>query len=251
MKIDVFDTETTGLDPAEDRVVEYAQVSLAPVSDGNLWTSKLVASLCDPQRDIPPEAKAVHHITEAMVAGKPVAAEFIKRIDFSKTTHLAAHNAQFDLGFVGAFLPDVPVIDTWRVAAHKYPQAPGHSNQVLRYWLGIEPHFQSTDDSARYAHRAGYDAIVTAAILAHMINEFGLDDVVRLSDPNMPVLQWLVRKTKYRGQPWKDMDIGFCRWVMKANPPFDIDTLHSARYQSQWLLTPPNARPEWGEPFNA
>ena len=63
----VVDIETTGLDPATDRIVEIAVVV---VDFQGQHYRKLFHSLVDPGIPIPPEASAVHHITTAMVAGK-------------------------------------------------------------------------------------------------------------------------------------------------------------------------------------
>ena len=63
--IRVVDVETTGLDPAVDRIVEIAVVG---VDFERRCYRKLFHSLVDPEIPIPPEASAVHHITTAMVA---------------------------------------------------------------------------------------------------------------------------------------------------------------------------------------
>ena len=53
----IIDTETTGTDPQVDRLVELAGVPLSP-------TCRDFSTLVNPGREIPPEAKAIHHITE-------------------------------------------------------------------------------------------------------------------------------------------------------------------------------------------
>ena len=64
--IRVVDVETTGLDPAADRIVEIAVVG---VDFERRSCCKLFNSLVDPGIPIPPEVSAIHHITTAMVAG--------------------------------------------------------------------------------------------------------------------------------------------------------------------------------------
>lgn len=220
MRIAVVDVETTGFDPVEDRIVEFAQVVLASepwaVSQAQAW-------LCDPERDIPPGAKAVHHITEAMVAGLKPAREIVPSI-IADADCYAAHNAAFDFGFLKGMVPDRPIICTWRVAAHMWKEAPGHSNQVLRYWLGVEPAASLVGEP----HRALYDALVTAGILRRMILDFGVDELIRLSDPAVPVIQRAVSFGKSRGKLWAEMDRGFLRWVL--NNDFDDDTKATARF---------------------
>ena len=62
----VVDLESTGTDPATDRVVEVAVVSIAP--DG---TENLFATRVNPGRSIPPAATAVHGIGDADVRAAP------------------------------------------------------------------------------------------------------------------------------------------------------------------------------------
>ena len=64
----LFDTETTGLDPATgDRVIEVAALELV----NDLPTGHSFHALIDPERDIPEEAARVHGFRAADLAGKP------------------------------------------------------------------------------------------------------------------------------------------------------------------------------------
>jgi len=57
-----FDLETTGVDPANDRIVEISGIRVAPDGqrEARTW-------LINPGRPIPPEATAIHNITDADV----------------------------------------------------------------------------------------------------------------------------------------------------------------------------------------
>ncbi len=64
----LFDTETTGLDPAQGhRVLEIAALELI----NDLPTGQYFHTLLDPERDVPEEVVRVHGITARDVAGKP------------------------------------------------------------------------------------------------------------------------------------------------------------------------------------
>ncbi len=61
-----IDLETTGISPAKDRIVEIALVKL--MTDGQTIEKRW---LINPQMPIPPQATAVHKITDADVANEP------------------------------------------------------------------------------------------------------------------------------------------------------------------------------------
>ena len=86
-----FDTETTG-NTEKDLLCQIAYKN----------KDEDFVALYNPNLKIPPEASAVHHITNKMVADKPVfkeSAEYekIKNLFEDENTVLVAHNAVFDL----------------------------------------------------------------------------------------------------------------------------------------------------------
>jgi DNA polymerase-3 subunit epsilon len=91
-----IDTETTGKDPAVDRIVEIACIA---------WERGEVASrhrwLVNPERPIPEEARAVHGISDDDVKDKPlfkqIAAEVLAAIEGRVPL---AYNAEFDRTFL-------------------------------------------------------------------------------------------------------------------------------------------------------
>ena len=95
-----IDTETTGMDPAEARVIEIACVWLE--ADGSVGRKSW---LVDPGRPIPAEAVAVHGITDEAVRGKPafaaIAHELLEALEARVPV---AYNADFDRAFLLAEL---------------------------------------------------------------------------------------------------------------------------------------------------
>lgn len=90
----VFDLETTGTDPAKDRIVELAMLRVDPA--GSVRT---LASLVDPEIPIPPEATAVHGITDLAVRGQPTLRALAPEIHrHLEGADLAGYNSiKFDL----------------------------------------------------------------------------------------------------------------------------------------------------------
>ena len=128
-RVVVFDTETTGLNPRNDVIL---QLSAAEYIHGELGQSLDLYLLTD--RDIPPESEAVHHISKAVLAEKGIdPSEAVNRfLEFLGTDSLlVAHNLRFDramlintcdrLGIV--FDPErVPMCDSLRLARRLYPR---------------------------------------------------------------------------------------------------------------------------------
>ena len=130
----VFDTETTGLDPLSgDRIIEIGAVELLDKQRSGKTYHKLI----NPERQISQESIDITHITNEMVADKPIfkdiAREFLDFLSDNSSgcekTFLVAHNASFDIKFLNHELKLVgldnlskfEVIDTLEVARRKFP----------------------------------------------------------------------------------------------------------------------------------
>ena len=90
-----FDTETTGLDPERDEIIQLSIVD----QDGNtLWDRKYKPSHVKNWD----EAAAINHITSDDVAGRPPIEEDMNKIQqiFDRTKKAYAWNAIFDLAFL-------------------------------------------------------------------------------------------------------------------------------------------------------
>lgn len=102
----ILDTETTGMDPTVDRIVELALVVFEYDRETGA-VGRVLAScdgLEDPGMPIPPESTAVHGITDAMVAGQRLDEGAIAKL-MDGVAVVIAHNAGFDRKFVEARLP--------------------------------------------------------------------------------------------------------------------------------------------------
>jgi DNA polymerase III subunit epsilon len=162
----VFDTETTGLLPSQDKIVQIAAVR---VVGGRLLEGEYLDLLVDPGRPIPAAATRVHRITDAMVAGAPSIAEAGRRLHaFCGDAVIVAHNAPFDMAFlrrhqaaIGARFEN-PILDTVLLSAMLYGNGADHSLDAIADRLGIR-----IAPEAR--HTAMGDAEATARILLRML----------------------------------------------------------------------------------
>ena len=131
----VFDSETTGLDPQKDSVVQLGAVR---VVNGKIIQSETFDTLVNPGRPIPVQSTKVHGIDNSMVADAPDFAA-VRRDFHSYATNavLIAHNAPFDMAFLNREVaPDErifenPVMDTVHLSAIIFGGSATHTLDAL------------------------------------------------------------------------------------------------------------------------
>jgi DNA polymerase-3 subunit epsilon len=161
----VFDTETTGLNPAGgDRMVEIGCVEIF----NRVETGRHFHAYFNPDRLMPSDAEAVHGLTAIFLSDKPRFGERAEELlDFIADSPLVAHNASFDFGFLNHELqlcgrPAVctsRMVDTLALARSKHPGAK-HSLDALCMRFGIDR-----------SHRVKHGALLDAQLLAQVYVE--------------------------------------------------------------------------------
>lgn len=162
----VFDTETTGLNAqGGDRLVEIGCVELIDRCE----TGMVFHAYINPERPMPPEAQAVHGLSDAFLADKPVFADVVDDLlaFFGTDASLIAHNAMFDFGFVDSELLRLKrlpldrtrMVDTVALARRLHPGAK-HSLDALCTRYGIDR-----------SHRIKHGALLDAELLAQLYIE--------------------------------------------------------------------------------
>lgn len=163
----VFDTETTGLLPAQgDEIVQIAAVRIV---NGRRVEGEVFDTLVNPGRPIPSSSTEVHGITEAMVREAPAMADVGRAFHrFAQGAVLIAHNAPFDMEFLRRHEPaigarfDHPILDTVLLSAVVFGQHEVHSLDALSHRLGI-----TIPEEAR--HTALGDTVATADAFLKML----------------------------------------------------------------------------------
>lgn len=211
----VIDFETTGMEPPSE-VVEAAICDVT--GDGAVWTVGEPRSWLCAVSAIPPEVRAVHHIGMADLAGcEPFRREMMVAGEQTPSA-MVAHNYEFEAKFLGEH--GLPTLCTLKAAYRVWPDAPGHSNSVLRYWLEDQGLLSLDVAKAMPPHRAGPDAYVTAHILKALLTRAtGREMIAWTREPRLLPTCPL---GKFRGKPWPEVEAGFLSWML-AQPTMEAD----------------------------
>jgi len=162
----VFDSETTGLLPHKDEVV---QIGAVRVLNGRIIEGEVFDTLVNPGMPIPPASTEVHKVSDAMVTDAPdmiTAAGSFHR--FCTDAVIVAHNAPFDMAFLHRYAGkcgvswDHPILDTVLLSAVLFGASAKHTLDAVGERLGV-----SIPEELR--HTALGDARATAEVLCHML----------------------------------------------------------------------------------
>jgi DNA polymerase-3 subunit epsilon len=158
----IFDTETTGFDPATgDRMVEIGCIEMV----SRVMTGKHYHAYFNPQRPMPAAAEQVHGLSDRFLSDKPAFGEKADELlAFLADSPLVAHNASFDFGFLNmeldkCGLPRVEMarmVDTVALARARHPGAK-LSLDALCSRYGIDR-----------SHRTKHGALLDARLLAEV-----------------------------------------------------------------------------------
>ncbi|MCB0196340.1 MAG: DNA polymerase III subunit epsilon [Anaerolineae bacterium] len=161
----VFDTETTGLRPAEGD--EITSVSGIRIVNGRLLHQETFDQLVDPQRPLPPKSVEITGITPEMVAGQPTIEQVLPAFyAFAEDTVMVAHNAAFDMRCLQLKEAQTglkftqPVVDTLLLSAVLHPHYNDHSLEAIADRLGL---------NIIGRHSSLGDSIVTGEVLLKLI----------------------------------------------------------------------------------
>jgi DNA polymerase-3 subunit epsilon len=163
----VLDTETTGFDPESgDRLVEIGCLEIV----NYVPTGRTFHRYCNPERDMPEGAFAVHGLSISFLEKHPVfeaiADEFL---EFIGDARLVIHNADFDMRFLNAELKrcNRPTLEKDRalctviLSRRKFPGAQASLDALCKRF--------EIDNSHRTKHGALLDAELLADVYLELM----------------------------------------------------------------------------------
>lgn len=173
----VFDIETTGFGPVNDKIIEIGAVKIV---DGKIVDK--FSTFINPDIPIPFQIEQLTGINDSMVLDSPmidvILPDFLK---FCEGCILVAHNASFDVGFISkkaeqlGIGAEFTVMDTVAMARVLLPALSKYKLNVVAKALGI---------SLENHHRAVDDAGATAEIFMKFIEMLHEREVYNLAQLN-------------------------------------------------------------------
>lgn len=199
-----YDTETTGVRPDKDRIIEIAAYD--PMRNESF------VQFINPGIPIPPESTAICKITDEMVKdADSFAIVGQKFIDFcgADAVLIAHNNDRFDKPFLeyetkrcSLQLPSWKYLDTLKWSRKYRPDLPSHALQNLREVYGIE---------ANQAHRALDDVVILHKIFTMMTGDLTFDQVMTLIE--QPLSMDRMPFGKFQGRPLSEVPKDYIRWL--------------------------------------
>ena len=236
-KLIFFDTETTG-NTEKDFLCQIAYKVHDPSTSLGAST---FAGLYKPPIKIPPEASAVHHITNKMVRDLPAFKESgdlprVKKVFEDKDAIVVAHNAPFDLLMIKkeGIEPEKSIC-TLRVARHldKEEKIERFNLQYLRYLLDL--------DVEADAHNALGDVLVLEKLFERLKNKMmesensgekeTLEKMIEIS--SHPSLLHTFKFGKHNGKRIEEVmriDRGYLEWLLAQK-------LNGEGVDEDWIYT--------------
>ena len=233
-KLIFFDTETTGNEQKDF----LCQIAYKTAGDS-------FSNLYKPEIKIPPEASAIHHITNKMVADKLSFKESgdlpkIKKLFEDKNSIVVAHNAPFDLIMIKKEgIEPKKFICTLKLARYLDPEEKiGKYNlQYLRYLLDF--------DIDATAHDALGDVLILEKLFEHLKKKMmeseqlnddeALEKMLEIS--SRPLLIKTLNFGKHKGKTVEEVlrtDRSWLEWLLREKEKSDVieheDWIYTLKY---------------------
>lgn len=225
----ILDVETTGLEHT-DRICAV----------GMIIEDDVHFELIHPAKKIPPQASAIHHITNEMVKDAPNFAQSLsgQKIESLNTPEsiLVSHNAPFELSMLQkeGIAWQGQVIDTLKCAQSLMDDLEGYNLQFLRYELRLYREEKTVFDRMGvpiFPHHPLSDALHTKMVLEYLLELADLERLIEISRSHVLLTRLPFGKyAKKRIEEIALKDPGYLRWMVESLMDMDEDLRYSIEY---------------------
>lgn len=227
-----FDLETTGVNITKDRIVEISYIKVFPNGQEQEKTIRV-----NPGMSIPPEATAIHHITDEDVKDKPLFKDIAKDLShvFEGCDIAGFNSNRFDIPLLMEEFLRAGV--NFDISKRKFIDIQTIFHKMEQRTLVAAYKFYCNKD-LNDAHSASADTRATYEVLKAQLDRYSSleNDVdylskfssqnrnvdlagrIVLNDQNVEVFNF----GKYKGQPVEEVlrrDIGYFGWMMQGDFP--------------------------------
>lgn len=224
-----LDTETTGID-RNDKICAL----------GMIVETSSYFDLIHPGKKIPPQASAIHHITNEMVSEAspfPEALSVQKLQEYNRDENvLVSHNAPFDLAMLEkeGVLWQGRVIDTLKCAQSLMDDLDGYSLQFLRYELRLYRHEAKLFEHYQIPlmpHHPLSDALHTKMVLDYLLDLADEQKLIDISKSHVLLTRLPFGKyAKKRIEEIALKDPGYLKWMLESLMDMDEDLRYSIEH---------------------
>lgn len=246
-----LDTESTGIDTENDRIVMLTLLRFEPPTaqdpGGSQWRATW---LINPQFPIPAEATEVHGITDADVAGKPKFAELAEDLfDRLAGCDYGGFNViGFDLPLLEAEFARCGIRFEWQDAsiadgyAIMCQQEPRSLEGALRFYCG---------EQLEGAHTTDADVDAAIRVIAAQAERYGIEPFPESLDAAGRREDWADRSGRIRMRADGALVFGFgkhaghelaahrdyCEWILRKDFPSDTKRIIRAALPSEAIAS--------------
>lgn len=158
-----IDLETTGLSEVKNEIIQIAIIKFH-----HFQPVEILSSYVKPRKELKPEAAAINHITEDMVADAPYIEQIMQSVDafIGERAPIVAHNLQFEYKFLAAngsenIVKKRPLYDTLELSKRIWRLESYSLENVCRNTFKFTPAL----------HNAESDALTCGLLFREICNE--------------------------------------------------------------------------------
>jgi DNA polymerase-3 subunit epsilon len=161
----IVDVETTGLNPAQDKILEVGLVEFRIDSGGVPQITSMYSGLEDPGVPISPEISRLTGLTDDSVRGEVIDWNVVRK-HWERANVLIAHNAEFDRDFLVRRPELQGPLKHWACSIRHIDWRGKHFGSLKLQYLAADHGFANP-----FAHRAMFDCATTFRLIAPHLTE--------------------------------------------------------------------------------